>query len=79
MKIKKTKDIIERVRFIDLETGDLFRCTDDDDSIYMAMEGIESVGTSVYNCVCLNDGSTYDLNVLLEVIPITDYEFIVKE
>ena len=79
MKIKKTKDIIERVRFIDLETGDLFRCADDDDSIYMAMESIGSDGTSVYNCVCLNDGSTYDFNVLLEVIPITDYEFIVKE
>ena len=79
MKIKKKKDTIERVRFIDLEIGDLFRCTDDNDSLYMAIESIESVGTRVYNCVCLNDGSIYDLNVLLEVIPITDYEFIVKE
>lgn len=78
MKIKNKKDIVERVMFLDLEIGDLFRCADDD-ALYMAMESIESVDTSVYNCVCLNDGSVYDLNVRSEVIPITDYEFIVKE
>lgn len=78
MKIKNKKDIVRRVKFLDVEIGELFRC-DDDDALYMAIEGIESVETSVYNCVCLNDGSVYDLNVITEVIPVTDYEFIVKE
>jgi hypothetical protein len=77
MKIKNKKDIVKRVKFLDLEIGELFRCTDDD-ALYMVIEGIES-GTNLYNCVCLNDGSVYDLNVASEVIPITDYEFIVKE
>lgn len=78
MKITNKKDVAKRVMFLDLEIGDLFRC-DDDDALYMAMEEINSFGTKIYNCVCLNDGSVYDLSPRMEVIPITNYEFIVKE
>jgi hypothetical protein len=78
MKIKNKKDIVERIMFLDLDIGDLFRCANDD-ALYMVMEPIESVDTDAYNCVCLNDGSVYGLNIRTEVIPITDYEFIVKE
>ena len=78
MKIKNKKDIVKQVMFSDLEIGELFRCADDDD-LYMSMEEINAFGAKVYNCVCLNDGSVYDLNPRMEVIPITNYEFIVKE
>jgi len=78
MKIKNEKNIAERVRLLDLDNGELFRCIDDDE-LCMVMESIECINTSVYNCVCLNDGSVYDLDTMTEVIPITDYEFIVKE
>lgn len=78
MKIKNKKDIVERVKLLDLDNGELFKVANENE-LCMVMEEITSSGKITYNCVCLNDGSVYHLHPSTEVIPITDYEFIVKE